>query len=224
MGLTRMAIAGLVGAGTLVGAPLLGFGSGSAAPNSPGKDVEPAWVSPAEASPGQSVQVSVTCETSSVKTITANSQAFSTGSATLTVGPDGKYAGSALLASKEEFAGKGPDKAGKGNSWGIDGSCPNGDTFTGAVQVNLAGKGSGGTGGTGSWSPDTSTGSSGSSNSWSQGSSGGEKSPHGAVHTGLGGSVGAPAGQLATGGALLAAGVGGFWALRRRNGDDGARL
>ncbi|WP_405020221.1 hypothetical protein OHV05_28465 [Kitasatospora sp. NBC_00070] len=165
---------------TVLGAAaLLAIAAGPAS----AKSVEPAWVHPAEAGPGQSVTVSVTCETSSVKTITANSQAFSTGSATLTVGPDGKYSGKALLASKEEFAGKTP----KGSSWGIDGSCPNGDTFTGAVEVQTAAA-----------------------------HEGGGKLPTGPVKTGLGGSVRTSPAELVTGGALVSAGVGGFWLLRRR--------
>ncbi|GAA1167380.1 hypothetical protein F4556_001174 [Kitasatospora gansuensis] len=164
---------------TLLGAAaLLGIAAGSAS----AKSVEPAWVHPAETGPGQSVTVSVTCETSSVKTITANSQAFSTGSATLTVGPDGKYSGKALLASKEEFA----SKAGRSSSWGIDGSCPNGDTFTGAVEVQAASH------------------------------AGGGKLPTGPVKTGLGGSVRTDPADLVAGGALVSAGVGGFWLLRRR--------
>jgi hypothetical protein len=167
---------------TLLGATAL---LGLAAPLAAAKSVEPAWVHPAEAGPGQSVTVSVTCETSSVKTITANSQAFSTGSATLTVGPDGKYSGKALLASKEEFA----SKAGKNSSWGIDGSCPNHDTFTGAVEVQTASY---------------------------AGAAGGAKLPTGPVKTGLGGSVGTDAADLVAGGALVGAGVGGFWLLRRR--------
>ncbi|GAA2998162.1 hypothetical protein GCM10020229_08170 [Kitasatospora albolonga] len=170
-----------------------------AAPAATAKSVEPAWVSPAEAAPGQSVTVSVTCETSSVKTITANSQAFSTGSATLTVGPDGKYSGRALLASEKEFASKALGNLGsnlgnlvkgaKASGWGIDGKCPNGDTFSGAVEVKLAGHG---------------------------GQDQGGKLPTGPVHTGVGGSASTGPGQLAAGGALVAAGVGGFWLLRRR--------
>ncbi|MFJ8042010.1 hypothetical protein ACIRBX_16065 [Kitasatospora sp. NPDC096147] len=183
-------------AAALIGATtLLALG----APAASAKSVEPAWVSPAEASPGQSVTVSVTCETSSVKTITANSQAFSTGSATLTVGPDGKYSGKALLASEKEFDSKALGnlgsnlgnlvKGGKASGWGIDGKCPNGDTFSGAVEVKLAG----------GQAPDQ-----------------GGKLPTGPVHTGVGGSVAPEAGRLAAGGALVAAGVGGFWLLRRR--------
>ncbi|MER5866367.1 hypothetical protein [Kitasatospora sp. NPDC002040] len=164
---------------TVLGAAaLLGF----AAPTASAKSVEPAWVSPAEAGPGQSVTVSVTCETSSVKTITANSQAFSTGSATLTLGSDGKYSGKALLASKEEFA----SKAGRTSGWGIDGSCPNGDTFTGAVEVKAGPH------------------------------DGGGKQPSGPVKTGLGGSTRTGPADLVAGGALVGGGVGGFWLLRRR--------
>ncbi|MER5639441.1 hypothetical protein ABT095_21090 [Kitasatospora sp. NPDC002227] len=219
MGLTRMAIAGLVGAGTLVGAPLLGFANGAASTNTPAKGREPAWVSPSEAVPGQSVTVSVTCETSTVRTVTVNSQAFSTGSATLSGGADGKYSGTARLASKEEFVALGPDKSGKGSSWGIDGSCPNGDAFTGAVAVALGESGKAGGGSSTPWSPAESPGSGAGSGS-SSGSWEGEKSPHGAVHTGLGGSVGASDGRLAAGGALVAAGAGGVWLLRRRGGNE----
>ena len=188
---TRTAAAALLGAAAL-------FGLAAPASALQAKDVEPAWVSPSEAGPGQSVTVSVTCETSSVKTVTANSQAFSTGSATLTVGPDGRYSGPARLASKEEFTAKGPDKVGKSSSWGIDGSCPNGDTFSGAVTVVLGSKGD------------------------DKGRQAEGDVPHGGMKTGLGGSVGgAGSGELATGGALVAAGVGGFWLLRRRGGAQG---
>ncbi|WP_457027955.1 hypothetical protein [Kitasatospora sp. P5_F3] len=168
---------------TLLGAIAL---LGLAAPHAAAKSVEPAWVHPAEAAPGESVTVSVTCETSSVKTVTANSQAFSTGSATLTVGPDGKYSGKALLASKEEFAAK----AGKSSSWGIDGSCPNHDTFTGAIEVRTG--------------------------SQAGAPADGGKLPTGPVKTGLGGSVRPGPADLVAGGALVGAGVGGFWLLRRR--------
>lgn len=165
-------------AAALLGATAL---LGLAAPTAAAKSVEPAWVHPADTGPGQSVTVSVTCETSSVKTITANSQAFSTGSATLTLGPDGKYSGKALLASKEEFA----SKAGRSSGWGIDGTCPNGDTFSGAVEVKLPGHQH-------------------------------HQQPSGPVKTGLGGSTGTDAADLVAGGALVSAGVGGFWLLRRR--------
>ncbi|BFV56038.1 hypothetical protein KCMC57_up11420 [Kitasatospora sp. CMC57] len=168
---------------TLLGvAALLGL----AAPLAAAKSVEPAWVHPAEAGPGQSVTVSVTCDTSSVKTITASSQAFSTGSATLTVGPDGKYSGKALLASKEEFAAKG----GRNSSWGIDGSCPNHDTFSGAVEVRTA--------------------------SYSGAGAEAGKLPTGPMKTGLGGSLRTDPADLAAGSALVGAGIGGFWLLRRR--------
>ncbi|WP_431681749.1 hypothetical protein [Kitasatospora sp. KL5] len=77
-------------------------------------------------------------------------------------------------------------------SWGIDGKCPNGDTFSGSVGV-LA--------------PLTKP---------SQHASTAPE-PHGSIATGAGGSVtGTGARELATGGALVAAGLGGFWLLRRR--------
>ncbi|GAA2148608.1 hypothetical protein GCM10009760_40850 [Kitasatospora kazusensis] len=187
---TRTAAAALLGAAALL---VLAAPANAA----PAKDAEPAWVNPSEAGPGESVTVSVTCGSSSAKTVTASSQAFSTGSATLTAGPDGRYSGSVRLASKEEFSTKVPAPAGKGPGWGLDGSCPNGDTFTGAVSVLLTEKGDGAKGGDWKGRPD-------------------EAAPHGAVKTGLGGSVGGGSGELATGGALVAAGVGGFWLLRRR--------
>ncbi|GAA0689204.1 hypothetical protein GCM10010193_49260 [Kitasatospora atroaurantiaca] len=197
----RTAATALLGATTLLGVT---------APAALAKDVEPAWVSPAEAAPGRTVTVSVTCDTSSVRTITANSQAFSTGSATLTVGPDGKYSGPARLASKEEFTAKGPTKAAKDSSWGIDGSCPNGDTFTGAVAVLLVGQ----------------SGQAGQSGHTAEAGKTGQaaQTPHGSMKTGLGGSVGTGTRELVTGGALVVAGIGGFWLLRRRTGGDEAQL
>jgi len=186
---------------------LLGLTATALAPAAAAKDSEPAWVSPAEASPGQSVSVSVTCETSSVKTVTAASQAFTGGSATLTVGPDGKYTGTAKVVSKEDLTTAMTKKSTKDSSWGIDGKCPNGDTFVGAVAVTGSGTSAGSI-----W-PSTGSGTGGQTAQ--------PTTPHGGVNTGLGGSVGTDTGQLATGGALVAAGVGGFWLLRRRGGGAG---
>ncbi|MFJ1702718.1 hypothetical protein [Kitasatospora sp. NPDC088346] len=204
---TRTAAAALLGATTLLGL---------AGPAAHAKDVAPAWVSPAEAASGQTVTVSVTCDTSSVKTVTANSQAFVGGSATLTVGPDGKYSGPAKLVAQQDLTGA-VKKAPQGNSWGIDGKCPNGDTFTGAVGVT----------GSGSWVMGGATGGAKPSTQPAKPStepaepawSGEPSGPHGSVGTGLGGSIDTDGRQLAAGGVLVAAGVAGFWLLRRRTGD-----
>ncbi|GAA4872260.1 hypothetical protein [Kitasatospora terrestris] len=184
---TRTAAAALLGATALLGLTAAATTAASA------KDSEPAWVSPAEAAPGQSVAVSVTCDTSSVKTVTAASQAFVGGSATLTVGPDGKYSGTARLVSKEDLSVALSKRSTKDTSWGVDGKCPNGDAFVGAVAVS----GTGGAGGAGEWAA-------------------GHDTPHGGVDTGVGGSIATDGRQLAAGGALVVAGIGGFWLLRRR--------
>ncbi|GAA2748241.1 MULTISPECIES: hypothetical protein [Kitasatospora] len=186
----RTAAAALLGATTLLGL------AATTATTASAKDTEPAWVSPAEAEPGQSVSVSVTCETSSEKTVTAASQAFVGGSTTLTVGPDGKYTGSAKVVAKEDLTAALVRKLTKDSSWGIDGKCPNGDTFAGAVSVAAAAAAAvGGAGAGPAEQPGT---------------------PHGGVNTGVGGSVATDGRQLVVGGALVAAGVGGFWMLRRR--------
>ncbi|MEV4555375.1 hypothetical protein AB0K51_00095 [Kitasatospora sp. NPDC049285] len=185
---TRTAAAALLGTTVL-------FGLAGTAPAS-AKGGEPAWVSPAQAQPGQSVSVSVTCETSSVKTVTATSAAFAGGSTTLSVGPDGKYSGTATVISEQEMVSAAAKRTTTDSSWGIDGKCPNGDGFVGAVAIAAAA-----TGGSAEWE--------------------GAKTPHGAVETGLGGSVGVDARQLGAGAALVTAGVGGFWLLRRRGGAAG---
>ncbi|RKE22563.1 hypothetical protein [Streptomyces sp. TLI_171] len=184
---TRTAAAALLGTTVL-------FGLTAAAPAS-AKGSEPAWVSPAQAQPGQSVAVSVTCATSTEKSVTATSAAFAGGSTTLSVGPDGKYSGNATVISEQEMAGAIAKRTTGDSSWGIDGKCPNGDSFVGAVAIAVASTGTA-EAGAGAWE--------------------GAKVPHGGVETGLGGSVGVDGRQLAAGGALVAAGIGGFWLLRRR--------
>ncbi|KDN81856.1 hypothetical protein [Kitasatospora cheerisanensis] len=166
---TRTAAAALLGTTVLLGLA-------AAAPAS-AKGSEPAWVSPAQAKPGQSVSVSVTCASSSAKTVTATSLAFAGGSTTLSVGPDGTYSGTATVISEQEMAGAAAKRTTTNDSsWGIDGKCPNGDSFVGAVAIAIASAG-GGTGGEFE----------------------GARLPHGGVETGLGGSVGADAGQLGAG-------------------------
>lgn len=166
-----------------------------AAPAAHAKTVEPAWITPAQAAPGQPVTVSVTCKDTSAKTVTATSKAFSGGSVTLTAGSDGKYTGTIELVSATEVS---VTETTKTASMGVGGKCPNGDEFSGSVGVTAASAGSAGTDDHG-----TAT------------------EPHGSVQTGVGGSVtGAGPTQLAAGGALVAAGLGGFWLLRRRAGED----
>ncbi|MFJ5229803.1 hypothetical protein ACIQBJ_07835 [Kitasatospora sp. NPDC088391] len=188
---TRTAAAALLGTTVLLGLA-------TAAPAS-AKGSEPAWVTPAQAQPGQSVAVSVTCASSTEKSVTATSAAFAGGSTTLSVGPDGKYSGNATVISEQEMATAIAKRSTSDSSWGIDGKCPNGDSFVGAVAVAIASAGSGGAAGAagaGVWE--------------------GARVPHGGVETGLGGSVGVDGGRIAAGGALVAAGIGGFWLLRRR--------
>ncbi|WP_052390185.1 hypothetical protein [Streptomyces sp. NRRL B-24484] len=162
-----------------------------AVPAAPAKGPEPAKVTPAQAAPGEKVTVNVVCPGSTTKTITATSKAFTGGTVTLTSGPNGTYTGSIALLSATELT-LTEQVTEKPASWGIDGKCPNGDAFTGTVGV-LA--------------PLTPAGS----------GHGGAPEPHGSVATGVGGSVtGTGTRELATGGALVAAGLGGFWLLRRR--------
>ncbi|MGW4898807.1 hypothetical protein ACWEQL_42295 [Kitasatospora sp. NPDC004240] len=186
----------------LLGATLL---TGLTAPAAQAKDGS-ATVSPSQAAPGQTVTVTVTCEKSdkpAAKTITANSPAFEGGPATLTLGPDGKHSGSARLADKYSGAGK------------VDGTCPDGGTFTTTVSVTTvtapsAGQSISGWGeAAGEWAG-------------SLGQSGAAGSPHGAMSTGLGGSVTENPAELAGGAALVLGAVGGFWLLRRRGGGGSA--
>ncbi|WP_052509333.1 hypothetical protein [Kitasatospora griseola] len=197
----RTRTAGVALLGTTV---LLGLAGAVAGPAS-AKGSQPAWVSPAQAQPGQSVSVSVNCAGNETKTLTATSLAFAGGSTTLSVGPDGKYSGTATVISEHEMA----DAAAKRStandpSWGIDGKCPNGDTFVGAVAIAAAGAGAG--------SGNTGSGSGAAGGDWE----GAARLPHGGVETGVGGSVGMDAGRLAAGAGLVTAGAAGFWLLRRR--------
>ncbi|MEV7116908.1 hypothetical protein [Kitasatospora griseola] len=200
----RTRTAGVALLGTTV---LLGLAGATAGPAS-AKGSQPAWVSPAQAQPGQSVSVSVNCAGNETKTLTASSLAFAGGSTTLSVGPDGKYSGTATVISEHEMA----DAAAKRStandpSWGIDGKCPNGDKFVGAVAIAAAGAGAGNTG-----NSNTGSGSGAADGDWE----GAARLPHGGVETGVGGSVGMDAGRLAAGAGLVTAGVAGFWLLRRR--------
>ncbi|MEU5386109.1 hypothetical protein [Kitasatospora cineracea] len=191
---TRTAAAALLGTTVLLG--LAGTAPASA------KGSEPAWVSPAQAQPGQSVAVSVTCASSTEKTVTATSLAFAGGSTTLRVGPDGKYSGSATVISEQEMAAAAAKRTTTDSSWGIDGKCPDGNGFVGAVAIAAASTASSGTAaGAGVWE--------------------GARLPHGGVETGLGGSVGVDGTRLAVGAGLVAAGIGGFWLLRRRGAASG---
>lgn len=113
---TRTAAAALIGATVL---------TGLTAPIALAKDGA-ATVSPSQAAPGQTVTVTVSCEKSdkpNAKTITANSQAFEGGPATLTLGSDGKHTGSARLAAKYSGDNK------------VDGTCPDGAAFSTSVTV-----------------------------------------------------------------------------------------
>ncbi|MFJ9444082.1 hypothetical protein ACIRRH_19740 [Kitasatospora sp. NPDC101235] len=193
----RTAAAALIGATALTGltAPLASAREGAAS------------VSPSRAAPGQTVTVTVSCEKSDkpeAKTITARSDAFEGGPATLTLGPDGKHSGSARLAGRQAGDSK------------VDGTCPDGGAFAAAVTV------AGTSGGSLGKSSDKSLGEWGeAAGEWagSLGQSGvgsRQVAPHGSVQTGLGGSVAASPAELAGGLALVVGGVGGFWLLRRR--------
>ncbi|GJF27305.1 hypothetical protein KNE206_00050 [Kitasatospora sp. NE20-6] len=160
-----------------------------AAQAAPAKAPEPAKVTPAQAAPGEKVTVNVVCPSTTTKTLTAASKAFTGGVLTLTAGPDGTYSGTVALLSATELTVSETETTTPA-SWGIDGKCPGGEPFTGTVAMKPQ------PGRYGSTAP----------------------APHGSVETGLGGSVtGAGPRELATGGALVAAGVAGFWLLRRRS-------
>ncbi|MFF1905852.1 hypothetical protein [Kitasatospora sp. NPDC058218] len=202
---TRTAAAALIGATVLTGltAPLALAKDGAAT------------VSPSQAAPGQTVTVTVSCEKSDkpdAKTITASSQAFEGGPATLTLGSDGRHTGSARLASKA------------GGDSKVDGTCPDGGAFATSVTVTTVAASSSGA----SSSPGQSLGEWGkAAGEWagSLGQSGAgsqQVAPHGAVQTGLGGSVAANPAELAGGAALVVGGIGGFWLLRRRGGAGSA--
>ncbi|MFE7191077.1 hypothetical protein [Kitasatospora sp. NPDC057541] len=213
---TRTAAAALIGATLLTGltAPLALAKDGAAS------------VSPSQAAPGQTVTVTVACEKSdkpNAKTITANSQAFEGGPATLTLGSDGKHTGSARLADKH------------GGDSKIDGTCPDGAAFATNVTVTTVsvstGSGAsgahGGSGAAGGSAPSGIGGWSQAAGEWagSLGQSGAgsqQVAPHGAVKTGLGGSIAANPVELAGGALLVAGGIGGFWLLRRRAGAGSA--
>lgn len=189
-------------AAALIGAALL---TGLTAPAALAKDGT-ASVSPSQAAPGQTVTVTVTCEKSdkpTAKTITANSPAFEGGPATLTLGSDGRHTGSARLAGKYSGDGK------------VDGTCPDGGSFTTTVSVTTVSAPTSGQS-LGGWSQ--------AAGEWagSLGQSGAAGSPHGAMSTGLGGSVTENPARLAGGAALVLGGLGGFWLLRRRSGDGSA--
>ncbi|MFJ1792610.1 hypothetical protein [Kitasatospora griseola] len=209
----RTRTAGVALLGTTV---LLGLAGTAAGPAS-AKGSQPAWVSPAQAQPGQSVSVSVNCAGNETKTLTASSLAFAGGSTTLSVGPDGTYSGTATVISEHEMADATAKRSTPNDSsWGIDGKCPNGDKFVGAVAIAAAGAGSGsGAGGGGTGSGGGAVG-----GDWE----GAARLPHGGVETGVGGSVGMDAGRLAAGAGLVTAGVAGFWLLRRRGSAAGEEL
>ncbi len=185
---TRTAAAALTGATLLIGLT---------APAALATDGGRASVSPAQAAPGQTVTVTVSCEKSTLKTITAESTAFAGGPVTLTLGADGRHTGSAKVA----------DKA--GGDAKIDGKCPDGGSFSTSVTVTTVVAATPSHGASapaaGEWSPAES----------GQGADLVEE-PHGAVQTGLGGSVGDNPAELVGGAALVAGGVGGFLLLRRR--------
>ncbi|MGW6916043.1 hypothetical protein ACWGB8_19835 [Kitasatospora sp. NPDC054939] len=189
-------------AAALIGATLL---TGLTAPTALAKDGA-ASVSPSQAAPGQTVTVTVSCEKSdkpTAKTITASSQAFEGGPATLTLGSDGKHTGSARLVGKA------------GGDSKVDGTCPDGAAFSTTVSVTTVTLPSADQS-AGSWSQ--------AAGEWagSLGQSGAAGSPHGAMSTGLGGSVTENPAQLAGGAALVLGGLGGIWLLRRRTGSGSA--
>ncbi|MFI6443866.1 hypothetical protein [Kitasatospora sp. NPDC050543] len=198
---TRTAAAALIGATALIGLT---------APSALAKDGERASVSPSQAAPGQTVTVSVSCGSTTAKTITASSPAFEGGPATLTLGSDGRHTGSARLAGKSS----GDEK--------VDGQCPDGVTFSTTVTVTTAAASLPATatpgGALDEWSK--------AAGEWAGGAIGqpasGQEGPHGAVETGLGGSVASSPAELTAGALLVASGIGGFWLLRRRGGTGSA--
>ncbi|MFF1376101.1 hypothetical protein [Streptomyces sp. NPDC058308] len=103
-----------------------------------------ASVSPSTAAPGATVEITVSCPKSDQESISADSQAFSGGSVQLDMyggggadphGGQTQYRGSAVLAGASGFDGGGPDAVGGQSSWGIDGTCPDGEQWNTGVTV-----------------------------------------------------------------------------------------
>ncbi|MER7175464.1 hypothetical protein [Streptomyces mesophilus] len=152
---------------------------------------ESADVTPRTVSPGGTVTVNVECaftQTSqSPSTITANSQAFASGTATLHLvgsggmpGSGGQYQGTARIAPATNFTGSGPNGVGATSQWGVDGNCPGGGQWSASFTVSR------------------------------------NATPHG-VHGGLGGSFGESGTAMITGGLLVAGSLGAtYWVIRRR--------
>jgi hypothetical protein len=123
-----------IAAGTVLTASLLGLSAGTAVAQ-PAAEVQPSRVAP-----GATVTVFVSCDPvrNPPKTITANSQAFARGAATLTLVPDNDpvagpaYSGKARIAPRRNFT-----PAGRVSKWGIDGTCPDGKQWKTTVTVDL---------------------------------------------------------------------------------------
>ncbi|SDL00532.1 hypothetical protein [Streptomyces indicus] len=121
---------------------------------------ESASVTPRTVSPGSTVTINVECgftQTSSTpNTITANSQAFANGTATLHLvgsggmpGAGGQYQGTARIAGASHFTNSGPNPVGSNSEWSVDGSCPGGGQWNASFTVHRTPGGvHGGIGGT----------------------------------------------------------------------------
>ncbi|WP_354643291.1 hypothetical protein [Kitasatospora camelliae] len=222
---TRTAAA-LLGAATL-----LGLTASAASATEAGA----ATITPAEAAPGQTVTVSVACGTgagSAEKTVAVASPVLTGGSATLTAGADGRYSGPATVIPVSELPGALLRNAGRA-AWKLEGHCPDGAAFASTLALTafpVPGL-SGLSGLAGADSPVAPAQAAqpaqpapvqpavvkpAAEQSATGGAAEEPTEPRGGVQTGLGGSVGTDVRELATGGALVAAGIGGFWLLRRR--------
>lgn len=123
-----------------------------------------AEVSPTTGSPGGSVTVSVTCESTggpTPATLEATSQAFEDGTVQLQRVPDedgataparAAYRGTARLAAADTLTADGPDAATQDSPWTVDGTCPaapggQGKAWSASFHVNR-GDSTGGVGAT----------------------------------------------------------------------------
>ncbi|MEU6992826.1 hypothetical protein ABZ953_19490 [Streptomyces sp. NPDC046465] len=104
-----------------------------------------ASASPSTAAPGATVEITVSCPKSDQEFVSADSQAFSGGSVQLDMldmygggganqhGGQTHYRGSAVPAGASGFHRGGPEAVGGQSSWGIDGTCPDGEQWNTGV-------------------------------------------------------------------------------------------
>ncbi|NBE52271.1 hypothetical protein [Streptomyces boluensis] len=135
----RALAASAVACAAVVGAAPLAFAGETAAE-----------VSPRTVAPGGTVTISVSCpgrgNPSAPSTITANSQAFTSGSVRLHkvengsmpgVGP--AYNGTAHIAETSGFNQNGPNGVGSTSEWSVDGTCPGDGQWSASFTVSRGG-------------------------------------------------------------------------------------